>query len=252
MRFNVTCLVGGILLSVQAAMALVQMGPADSARVEEKKQFHFGVGISIEPSVFGMQNVYIYQGDYYGPQVQPAAYAEAPVNIYFPVFVTERLRLEPVFGYYAYSNEQTVTWHSSNPSTVPSSSVTKNQYYLIHIGLRLHALFPIVDHFKVYLGPEAGYLSQKTVSGSTNYDGTYEGSTTTPAYLIAFSSGGEYLPLSAFSVGGEFTIRYLWHGNPESSSVRTPPPVQTSWSEVELKRTYFSTGVLFFVRWYFF
>ena len=160
-----------------------------------------GIGISIEPT-----RVFEFGGIEY-------SYLITPVNIYVPIAVGPRFRLEPDFGVFSFTS-QTAPY---SPTTISNVRLGVGGLYLIPLGMSARA----------YLGPRIGFyiLTQDNVSW-TNISG-------------GLSFGSEFYLSQEFSLGGEAQLNYTSFGQPSGSAV-------------DVSRHAFYTNALFFTRWYFF
>jgi hypothetical protein len=229
-----TCIV--ILL----VAVLVTSAPAQA---QDSSGFHFGAGISVEPSLFGQTLVYDGEGMYLG--MNPL-YSASPYYIYLPVTLTKNFRVEPRFGIYSYSNEST--------NSLSPSETDKSDFTITHIGLAVEYIIPVSERFQMYAGPRAGLNFLTSTSTSYQYNGTPSpvSVTTTNSetdFMISGIFGGEYLPVKDLSIGGEIDINYVTFGNPDYTESSAPVG---STSTTTITRSLVSTGALLFIRWNFF
>jgi hypothetical protein len=221
-------------------LALVMSMPLSA---QDTLRYRLGAGISVEPALFG-QTVFYSSGSGTFTMTAPL-YSVSPYYVYFPVTLTRNFRVEPRFGIFSFSDEETNSLSPSQPQ--------KNDMTLTHVGLSLEYLIPTSEKFQLYVGPRAGLNFLSSTSSQYIYSGgpgpvpvTYTFSETD--FLISGIFGGEYFPMSELSIGGEIDVNYVTFGNPDQSQ---SPPTTGSTSTSTLTRSLFSTGALLFVRWYF-
>lgn len=213
-------------------------------KAQDTLPYHFGVGISVEPALFGQQ-VY-YTGGVSGAYLQATpVYSISPFYIYFPVMLAKNFRIEPRFGIYSFSNEST----SSGAPTQPD----KSTYTLTDIGLAAEYVIPAGEKFQLYAGARGNLNFISYSSSGYSFIGgpapvLVTGDETETDVLVSALFGAEYLPMKGFSIGGEVDFNYVSYGNPDLTI--TPPPAYLSTTST-LTRSLVSTGALFFVRWYF-
>ena len=228
-----------LCIAVIAAMFFV----AIPLRGQDTLPYHLGAGISVEPALFG-QNVFTVSGSSGPYLLTTPLFSVSPYYIYVPVPITKNFRLEPRFGIYSYS------YDSETPGS-PSSSY-KNDVAMTHVGLSAEYVIPAGQKFQLYVGPRVGlnFLSQSSTSyqytGTGNTNVTY--TTTETDFVASGIFGAEYFPLNGLSVGGEVDLNFVSFGNPDETQ---SPATNTSPSPTTVTRSLFSTGALFFLRWYF-
>ena len=204
--------------------------------------FHMGVGMSVEPALFGQSITYYSEGVYIGAT---PLYSASPYYIYIPVTLTKNFRIEPRFGIYSYSSE---TSNSLTPSQPQKDDVT-----MTNIGLSAEYLIQPGEKFQLYVGPRAGLNFLSGTSSSYQYNGGPSPVQVTSTesetdFMISGIFGGEYFPVKDLSIGGEIDINYVTFGNPDYT--QSPPPTGTT-STTTLTRSLVSTGALLFIRWNF-
>ena len=150
-------------------------------------------------------------------------------NIYVPITIGEKFRIEPEAGIYSQSSENSTDAILSNTSST-----------LFRLGVGLFKIYTYDETFLAYVGPRIGILSSSSTWEST-------GSTTTTTkeldLFIGLATGGEHSLSPHFSIGGEVQLNYVSFGNP----VRTP--ASSTWSET--KQSMFTNNALMFFRWHF-
>jgi hypothetical protein len=211
---------------------------------QDTLRYHLGAGISVEPALFGQTMFLSYQTGGLSFLGSPL-FSVSPYYVYVPVMLTKNFRLEPRFGIYSFSDEETNSLTPSQPQ--------KNDMTLTHVGLSIEYLIPTSEKFQLYVGPRAGlnFLSSTSVSyqymgGPGSVPVTYTNSETD--FLISGIFGCEYFPLNELSIGGEIDVNYVTFGNPDQT--QSPPPTGPA-STTTVTRSLVSTGALLFVRWYF-
>lgn len=227
-------------------VSLVQFSTA-----QEQKRNILGLGMSIEPALFGASMVY-YTGPY-GPEgyygMSQSAYATSPINVYLTINATPSFRIEPVFGIYSFKNERTTT----APGYTPPTSTSKTEVTLTHLGLGGFYLIPTSNSLQMYVGPRIGFNFVTMLSAGIYYDqisGSYqqqEVESKETDFSVGLSFGAEYFPITEFSMGAEVSGNYVSFGNPEV----TRTPASSSSSTTERKQHIITTNGLFFLRWYF-
>ncbi len=150
-------------------------------------------------------------------------------NIYIPITMGQRFRIEPEVGIYSQSSEI-----KSGPSTSKSSST------IFRLGFGLLKIHPYEDAVNTYFGSRVGILSLSSTSSST---GSPDASTTETDFYIGFVVGGEHMLSSHFGIGGEVQLNYVSFGQPE----RTPASTTTS----ERSQSMITNNALMFFRWYY-
>jgi len=212
-----------------------------------------GIGMSIEPALFGSSLVYYTTA--YGPDgyylLNQSAYQTTPINIYLPINVNPTFRLEPVFGIYAFRDEQTITTPATQYSSLQITT-SKSEVTLTHLALGGFYLVPAQSNFQMYVGPRVGLNFVSSLSTDYYFPGRVavrtERETNEIDFVAGINFGAEYYASKEFSLGGEMDANYVFFGNPDVAY--TPPPVPTS-SRTERKRHVIASGALFFLRWYF-
>ena len=218
-----------------AAMLLI----ASSARAQDTLAYHVGIGVSVEPALFG-QTLYYFSGS--PATVVGPLYSASPYYIYVPVNATPRFRIEPRFGIYSFSEETT--------STGSTSSSDKTDITLTHIGVAFLYVVPVRENFRLYAGPRGG-LNWLTYESTSTYIAPYSSSQSTSKssetdIVLSGTFGAEFAPLAEFSIGAEIDVNWVSFGNPDQST--TPPPTYTTTST--RSQSLVSTGALFFIRWF--
>jgi len=71
---------------------------------QDTLMYHLGVGISVEPALFGQTPVFTsgYGGTY---SMTTPLFSVSPYYIYVPIALTKNFRIEPRFGVYTFSEE---------------------------------------------------------------------------------------------------------------------------------------------------
>jgi hypothetical protein len=209
-------------------------------KAQDTLRYHLGVGVSVEPALFGET---LYYSSQYGSGyiTTTPVFSVSPFYIYFPLTLTRHFRLEPRFGIYSFTNEISNSQGLSQPS--------KNDLTFTNIGLSVEYLIPTGEKFQLYVGPRASlnFITQTY----TNYGYNGEAITVTQSekdFMISGIFGAEYFPLSELSIGGEVDFNYVSFGNSDISQSPPQPVTQTPSTRTQ---TLVSTGALLFVRWYF-
>jgi hypothetical protein len=234
-----------VLFSIAYVMVLL----VQFCAAQEQKRNILGVGMSIEPALFGASMTY-YTGSY-GPEVYYAlnqsAYATSPINLYLTINATPSFRIEPVFGIYSFRNERTTT----TPGYTQQTRTSKDEVTLTHFGLGGFYLIPTSNSFQMYVGPRIGLNFVTILSTGYYYSGSsyqqWEVESKETDFSVGVSFGAEYYPISEFSIGAEVASNYVSFGNPDV----TRTPASSSSSTTERKQHLIATNALFFVRWYF-
>ncbi|HTO94359.1 MAG TPA: outer membrane beta-barrel protein [Bacteroidota bacterium] len=225
-----------IVLFIATALVLA----AAPGRAQDTVAYHLGLGMSVEPALFG-QTVYFSSETPYtmgGP-----LYSSSPYYIYIPVNVTTRFRLEPRFGIYSFSEETT-------GSGLPSSS-DKFDFTLTHIGLAALYVMPVHENFRMYAGPRAG-INWSSYESTSTYISQYSSTQSTTKssetdLVLSGTFGAEYAPVTEFSIGAEIDVNWVSFGNPDQST--TPAPIYAATTSSR-SQSLVSTGALFFIRWF--
>lgn len=218
---------------------------------QDKPRNRFGVGISLDPTRVGQD--YIINTAY--PRDAFFLTNQSPVLFYLPMQIFERLRIEPAFGLFSANYDRVSSYSTANFSQQFTNSF---EVSAVEVGLRALYVSPFSSSFNLYFGPKLGFIfltlttseSQIYSTPSRNFTSTYKMKETDFTTGAVF--GGEYFPISEFSVGGECGFIYISFGNPTLTSSDVPPPqppIQTS--SYERKQHLWRTEALFFVRWYF-
>jgi len=235
-------------ISVVFSITFVMVSLVQFCNAQEQKRNILGVGMSIEPALFGASMVNYTSS--YGPggyYLSQSAYATTPINLYLSINATPSFRIEPVFGIYSFKNEQTTT----TPGYTPPTSTSKTEATLTHLGLGGFYLIPTSNSFQMYVGPRIGVNLITSLSNYPYYNGSsYEQQKVESKetdFSVGVSFGAEYYPISEFSIGAEVAGNYVSFGNPEV----TRTPASSSSSTTERKQHIITTNGLFFLRWYF-
>lgn len=232
-------------------LALLSLGLLAPAIAQDSTSHCLGLGVSIEPALFGAQYIIPYT-EGIGYTVQPA-YSSTPFNLYIPWRIARNLRLEPSIGYYAYTLELG-SWTPPYQGQSSSSSSDKYEYSLTTLGLKLDYLIPAAEQLQFYVGPKIAYrfsrIRSTSAYSSATYQSSSESSTKQTDYLLGVDAGAEYFPIRDLSLGGQVDLNYVSFGNPEETASQNPPyqgPATTTTREGHIV----ATGALIFLRWYF-
>lgn len=212
MKTFLSCIITSLVLSL-STIVQAQDSVAHSSKVK------VGIGASVNAS-----SIITFNGGS-SSLVYPIGF----MNILIPISF-EQFRLEPEFGDYAMTSEET------------SASITStDRYNIIRMGLAAHYVHSFGDQSQFYIGPRVTFFMVNSNSAATN-DPTEEERNWTDI-LIGASLGGEYLFSSHFSLGAEVQMNYISHGNPE---VKPEPMVAT-----EESGSILSNNAALIIRWYF-
>jgi hypothetical protein len=209
---------------------------------QEQEQNRLGIGMSIEPDLFGSSLIYTTTA--FGPDgyylLNQPAYQTSPINFYFPINVTPSFRLEPAFGLYTFRDEETAM----------QKTTFKYESNLVHLGFGMFYVIPTTTRLQMYIGPRFGINFLTTVFSLPQYNPNLtqvERETNETDVVVGMNFGAEYYAAPEFSIGGEMDLNYVFYGNPNESY--TPPSSSTS-TTVRSQHV-LSTSALFFLRWYF-
>jgi hypothetical protein len=233
-----------VFSTIFVVISLVQFCTA-----QEQKRTILGLGMSIEPALFGA-SMYYYTGSS-GPEgfyvLDQSAYATSPINLYLTINATPSFRIEPIFGIYSFRSERTTT----TPGFTPPTSTSKTGVTLTHLGVGGFYLIPTSNSLQMYVGPRIGFNFVTTLSTSYLYfngvQQQQEVETKETDFFVGLNFGAEYFPITEFSIGAEVSGNYVSFGNPEV----TRTPASSSSSTTERKQHIITTNGLFFLRWYF-
>jgi len=199
------------LLWLSLVAVLVVAARADA----QEDGTRFGVGVSLNPSALLVE-------DGFQAFFLPFGFGD----IYFPIIVSERFKLEPQLGLFRFSSE------TKSDGFTSESSMT-----LWRLGAGLFYRLPASESLSAYVGPRFILLLS---SESFKWDGEEDEISETDISIGA-ALGGEYFFSSHFSLGGEFQLNYLILGEPEDEEPDT----------FELDRSIISNNGLILLRWYF-
>jgi hypothetical protein len=150
-------------------------------------------------------------------------------NIYIPITIGQKFRIEPEIGIYSQSSE-----------SKSGTSTSKNSSTLFRLGFGLLKIHPYEDVFNAYFGTRMGILS---LSSTSSYTGSPDASTNEIDAYIGFVVGGEHMLSPHFGIGGEVQLNYVSFGQPE----RTPAPSTTS----DRSQSIITNNAVMFFRWYY-
>ncbi|MCK4447446.1 MAG: outer membrane beta-barrel protein [Candidatus Marinimicrobia bacterium] len=170
----------------------------------QQKQVQFGLGIGISDI----------QKDI-APVFSNIRIAPTVPNVFLPINISPKLRVEPEIGYIQTSNERT-NYESSSK--------------IFSIGL---GIFPMTLKcaINIYYGARIGFIhatSQETLNGES-YEGSGNG------FYVAPTIGGEYYLSNSLTFGGESQLRYVSYKEKDKESTST----------------FMGTRTIFFIRVYF-
>ncbi len=224
------------------------------AHTQDTLVHRVGVGISIEPAMFGSSLVYVSypSSSYLYAVVAQPAYATTPINVYVPILARDNVRIEPQFGIYSFGYEETDRTPATqfNPASV---STYKYDASLIHLALGVSYIVPVSEKVQVSFGPKVGLNLVSSTSVLPTYSGypvliSQQIDTKETDFYLGAGFGGEYIASRDFTLGAEVAVDYVSFGNPERTY--SPPSTAPS-TTVERKQHVVQSGALFFVRWYF-
>ncbi len=107
-------------------------------------------------------------------------------NIYFPIDMSPKLRIEPEIGYYLSKYKE---------------NGYKSTFYNLRFGIGIFAV-KTYDKSKILIGGRAGMIYGE-------YENSYSGIDSKNDYYFGFASGGEYSFSSHISIGGEVQLNYI-------------------------------------------
>jgi hypothetical protein len=235
-------------ISLVLSITFVVLSLVQFCAAQEQKRNILGLGMSIEPALFGASIIDFTTS--YGPggyYLNPSAYATSPINVYLSINATPSFRIEPAFGIYSFKNEQTTT----TPGNTPPTSTSKTEATLTHLGLGGFYLIPTSNGLQMYVGPRIGFNFVTTLFAGAYYNGSsyqqQEVESKETDFSVGVSFGAEYYPISEFSIGAEVAGNYVSFGNPAV----TRTPASPSSSTTSRDQHIITTNGLFFLRWYF-
>ena len=219
-----------------------------------KNKNRVGLGVSIDPATIGHISYYSNSSS---PVVQEV---EAPILFYIPVNITDSIRIEPLFG--LRSSNNTTTDHSQYVyGNTNSNSITTNTVKISAIvaGIRVYYYQPLSENFALYVGPKFSvsfqtleFQSEDLSNYNANYTYRSNGTKTNETDLTyGIIVGGEYFPVSHFSLGAEANINYTVFGDPKVTETNIPETTSYVTDTKEREYHQIHTDALIFVRWYF-
>lgn len=197
-------------LLLLGAIVLSTAGPLHGLEESLRKPTRIGIGVP-----FGRKLVLIEDDEFI---FQPTGFS----NIYIPVLLQSKLRLEPEFGLWRYSYSR------------DNGSESSSTYTSLRVGL---GFFPIKQTGRVslYYGLRLGITRTAT---SWESHGESDDASKTDFY-IGPGFGGEYFFTDQLSIGGEAQVNYISVGQ---------------WSDdddEDVSRSVISNNTLVFLRWYY-
>ncbi len=198
-----------------AGVAVLTIAAAAHA---QERGVTFGIGTSLNPTAIGSG----------GLVLLPVGLG----NIYFPLIIGSRFKLEPEFGLLRVSEKTTVGGTSSESSAT-----------LTRLGIGAFWVTPIRESFRAYVGPRVGIVRN---SESSRFGTEPERKVTQTNLVLELATGGEYLFSSHFSLGGEVRLGYINVGESKVTPAPAPPPPGVDRSESIL-----TTNALILLRWYY-
>ncbi|HED36871.1 MAG TPA: hypothetical protein ENI76_01290 [Ignavibacteria bacterium] len=236
-----------ILFTVMFSMTLFAQ-----SRMENR----LGIGISIDPTRIGHVTYYTYGQNSF---IVETATNQSPILFYLPINVTDKIRIEPLFGLNSTSNAST-----SNTTNNIGTNSTKHTYSsdatAVTIGVSGFYRTSLSNYFGLYFGPRVSYTflslvnenkNESIYGGGNHSSSTYNTKTNETDITVGLAFGVEYFPISRISFGGEASFNYTSFGNPHVKNTFTPPQPSNSITTVERTRHSSHTDGIFFVRWYF-
>lgn len=153
-------------------------------------------------------------------------------NFVLPIRVSSRVTLEPEFGVFRFTEDETAAGGFENETTLSN--------YRIGFGL----LFNLADRAALipYVGPRAG-----VVLTSLEESSTFGGTTTTTSqdqtgFYFGGALGAQHFFTRHFSLGGDVQLLYTTISYDETASGGTPP---------DRSQSLISTNGLVMLRWFF-
>jgi hypothetical protein len=191
------------------AIFLLAASPLHGLEESPQKPTRVGIGVP-----FGRKLVLIEDDEFI---FQPTGFS----NIYIPILLQSKFRLEPEFGLWRYS-------YSRDNGNESSSAYTS-----LRVGF---GFFPLTQRGKVtlYYGLRLGITR---TSSSWESDGDSDDASKTDFY-IGPGFGGEYFFTDHLSLGGEAQMNYISVG-------------QWSDEDADISRSVISNNTLVFLRWYY-
>lgn len=209
-----------------------------------------GLGISFDPARIGQAN-YLYFSDA-TLQIVPLTNL-SPIMLYIPITIKNSFRLEPSFGLFSSSTNNTTS--STSPNTgYPQMSST--DLSVTTVGIRATYISSLTNSLSLYTGPRLDISFVSSTSEYSNFSANmkqgYKTNSIETDVTIGAITGAEYFPTPQFSIGGEVSLNYVTFGNPDiiNEQVPPPPPPEATYT-TERKKHALRTDALFFLRWYF-
>jgi hypothetical protein len=200
-------------LLVCIAVLLPSAGPALAEESRSEPTFRGGIGASL-----GIENlVLVDEGGL-------TNYPLGATGLYVPMIVSDKVKVEPEFGFYRYSSSYDGGYESS--------------YNMFRFGLGIFYASFLGKETLVYLGIRGGILyNQRTYSSDYNPD-TEERSKAD--FYIGPAVGAEHFLSDHFSLGAEVQFNYVHEGNWENGGY-----------DDDRSTYYLSNNTHFFARFYF-
>jgi hypothetical protein len=220
---------------------------------QSKNDNNFGIGISIDPARIG-HVTYYYNGEV--DLITTTTINQSPILFYLPINVTDKIRIEPLFGLSSTSNKDV---SRSTNTTGPDYAINTNSYdaSFVTIGISGYYLSSLSNSLGMYYGPRVTYTFLSIVdeySYVSNYGGNYssnDSKTETKQSDITFglALGVEYFPVTNFSFSAEASFNYTSFGDPDVNVTPVQPSTYINTDE-KTAHSYHTDGI-FFIRWYF-
>jgi len=191
------------LITLTAAVAAVGLAPVASAAEKDSVQPKVGIGFGFSPLNVNLAST---------TMVAP------PVQLYVPINITDKFRLEPSIGAYTFSETgaSTFTWN-----------LGVGGFYMLHP----------VQPLGLYGGMRIGLAFQKVTNGAGN-------PVTATGFGFAPAAGVEYALVPHFTFGAEVQLWLSWPGDQTTTAGGVAVTPQAN-------RFSFATDGTLFVRYYF-
>jgi hypothetical protein len=206
------------MIAARRILALVVLA-ASPAVAQESRAGRVGIGVTVNPTTV----------------LADESLGFLPLgvtNFVLPIRMSGRVTLEPEFGVFRFSEDETSAGGFETETTLSN--------YRVGVGL----LFNLADRAALipYVGPRAG-LVLTSLEESSTFGGT---TTTTSQDQTGFYFGGalgaQHFFTRHFSLGGEVQLLYTTISYDETASGGTPP---------DRSQSLISTNGLVMLRWYF-
>lgn len=221
---------------------------------QEQDTNHLGIGISIDPSRIG-HVTYFYFGE--ASIITQTLDNQAPILFYFPIYINDKIRIEPMFGLNTINSGNTQSSKSTISTDYSINTYTSNSS-VTTIGLGGFYIASISNSFNMYLGPRiyfnfasslVEYIYEQSSGGHYSRN-DYKTETKESDITVGLALGAEYFPIRKFSFGAEASFNYTSYGNPDITNTQQQTAPYYTGSNDRTQYSYNTSGI-FFVRWYF-